>query len=86
MEDPSAKGGRIGGHKGGEAALHSGKVSAAQLASYIKGITFPADKQRITSIAKSNGAPDNVMQFVNKLPNRNYTRPTEIEQEFSKLK
>jgi hypothetical protein len=74
------------GHSGGEAAMHSEKVSAAQLAQYLRGISFPADKQKIISTARSNGAPDIVMQYINKLPQRDYNRANEVEQEFGKMK
>ncbi len=81
-EDPAVR----GGEKGGQAALHSEKVSAAQFAQYMKGIDFPADKKKIVNQAKSNGAPENVMEFFNRLPDRSYERANEITEEFSKLK
>ncbi len=74
------------GQKGGEASLHSQKISASELAMYLKGVSFPADKQRIIEAAKSNSAPENVMSFLNKLPDRRYQYPTDIEEEFSKMK
>ncbi len=89
-EDPAVKGGRIGGKiggpKGGQASLHSEKVSAAQIQVYLKGIDYPVDKKQLVAHAKSNNAPDNVMSFLNRLPERTYTRPNEVEQEFGKLK
>lgn len=72
--------------KGGEASLHSESVSAAQLAQYLKGIDFPADREDIINTAKSNDAPANVMSYMKRLPERTYNRPTEVEQEFSKIK
>ncbi len=81
-EDPAVR----GGVKGGEAALHSTKVSAAQFAQYMKGIDFPADRKKIISVAKANGAPENVMAYMNRLPEREYNYPTDVEQEFGKLK
>jgi hypothetical protein len=85
-EDPASKGGRIGGPKGGEASLHSEKVSASELAVYLKGIDFPASRDEVIQIAKDNGAPENVMNFINRLPSRQYTRANEVEQEFGKMK
>lgn len=89
-EDPAVrggqKGGKIGGPKGGEAPLHSTNVSAAQFARYMKSINFPADRDTIIQTARSNGAPENVMQYFNKLPSRQYNRANEVEQEFGKLK
>jgi hypothetical protein len=72
--------------KGGEASLHSINVSSAELAMYIEGVDFPASKQDIIDTAKSNSAPENVMSMMNRLPDRTYNRPTEIEQEFQKIK
>ncbi len=74
------------GEKGGEASLHSEKVSAAQLQMYLKGINYPANKSKILDTARKNSAPQNVMSFLNRLPDREYRRPTEIEQEFGKMK
>lgn len=74
------------GQMGGESAMHTGKISAAQMEMYLKGVDFPADKQTIISTAKSNGAPENVMNYLNKLPQRQYSRANEIEEEFGKLK
>lgn len=81
-EDPTIR----GGQKGGEASLRSAKVSPAQLAVYLKGIDFPAKKDEIVEHAKANGAPENVMSFLNRLPDRDYRLPTDVEEEFSKMK
>lgn len=85
-EDPAVKGGRIGGPKGGEASLHSQKVSASQIQLYLKGMDYPSGKKGIVDKAKSNGAPDNVLSFLNRLPEKQYTRPNEVETEFGKMK
>ncbi len=74
------------GEKGGEASLRSEKVSAAQLQMYLKGIDYPANKNKILETARKNSAPQKVMSFLNRLPEREYPRPTEIEQEFGKMK
>ena len=61
-------------------------VSAAMLAQYMKGIDFPTDKETVISTAKSNGAPEEVMEYLNRLPERQYDYPTDVEQEFGKMK
>ncbi len=81
-EDPAGR----GGHEGGKASLHTSNVSAARFARYLKGISFPVNRETIVSTAKSNGAPENVMELFNRLPQREYNRANEVEQEFSKLK
>jgi len=72
--------------KGGEASLRSEKVSAAQIQRYLKGIDYPAGKKDLVSKAKDNDAPENVMSFMNRLADKTYRGPTEVEQEFSKIK
>lgn len=85
-EDPAVKGGRIGGPKGGRASLHSEKVSASQMAVCLKGIDFPADRDQIVEHARSTGCSDNVIEYMNRLPEKEYTRANEVEQEFGKMK
>lgn len=82
MEDPA----RRGGQRGGQAALHSEKVSAAQIQMYLKGIHYPADKDKLIQTARSNNAPENVMNWFRKLPDRTYDRANHVEEEFGKLK
>lgn len=72
--------------KGGSETLHSPKVSAAGLAVCLKGIDFPADKNKIMEHARSVNCSENVLDYINKLPEREYTRANEVEQEFGKLK
>lgn len=74
------------GQRGGEAAMRAEKVSAAQLQIYLKGISYPADKSELVERARDNGAPDNVINMLEKLPDKDYRRPTEVEEEFNKMK
>ncbi len=71
---------------GGEASLHGTKISAAELQLYLKGVSYPVDKNRLIDHARSNNAPDTVMGVLRRLPDRQYTRPADIEEEFSKIK
>jgi len=73
-EDPAVR----GGQRGGAASLKSDKVSAAHLQVYLKGVDYPVGKREIVAKAKSNGALDNVMVFINRLPEHQYTRPTDV--------
>ena len=84
--DPAVKGGHIGGSKGGVAAMESETISAAQLASYMKGIDFPADRRKLIDQARSNDAPDNIINVFKKLPDKEYQYPTDVEKEFGKMK
>ncbi len=81
-EDPAVR----GGERGGRASLQSQKVSAAQIQVYLKGIDYPVNKEQLVQHSKSHGAPDNVMSFMNRLPERQYNVPTDVEREFGKMK
>ncbi len=72
--------------KGGQAALHTSKVSAAGLQMYLKGISYPADKQKLMQTARSNGATQQVMDFINRLPSQQYSSPIDVEKAFSHVK
>ncbi len=77
---------REAGEKGGRASMQSQKVSAAQWQGDLKGIDYPVNKQELVNHAKSRGAPENVMSFLNRLPDREYRFPTDVEEEFGKMK
>ena len=62
------------------------KVSAAQIQVYLKGIDYPVGKQEIIQTAQNNGAPQDVMQYLDRLPEKQYYYPTDVEQEFGKMK
>ena len=85
-EDPAVKGGKIGGPIGGRAALHSKNVSASELQLYLKGVDYPANRDELVQKAEENNAPENVMEWIRKLPERTYERPNHVEEEFGKMK
>jgi hypothetical protein len=72
--------------KGGQASMTTHKVSAAQIQVYLKGIDYPVNKEQLVSHAQASNAPESVMIFLRRLPERQYTRPTDVEQEFGKMK
>lgn len=72
--------------KGGEASLHTPNVSVSELASYLKGISFPCGKQDIVDTARNNGAPDNVIDWLDRLPDKEYNNVTDVERGFSQIK
>ncbi len=75
-----------GWEKAGMEAMKTPGMMASQVTPYLKQMDFPTDKQKIIDMAKSRGAPDMVVQWLNKLPNKQYSSSAEIEQEFSKMK
>ena len=61
-------------------------AEARSVQGYLSGLDYPANKNEISIFAKSNGAPSQVMMYMNRLPNREYKNPDELDQEFSKIK
>jgi hypothetical protein len=61
-------------------------INTATVQTYLRGINYPADKAMITSVAKANAAPDAVMMYMNRLPEREYRSSAEVNEEFSKIK
>jgi hypothetical protein len=86
IHDTNIKDSEIGREKGGEASPRTEKLSASELTMYLKGVNFPCDKMGLVEKVRSNGAPDKVVDYLNRLPERQYTNPMEIEQEFNKVK
>jgi hypothetical protein len=66
--------------------MKENKVSAANLQSYLKGADYPAGKDALIKTCKSNKCPTNVMSFVQKLPEKDYKSPIDVEKEFGKIK
>ncbi len=61
-------------------------VTAAEIQKYLGGINYPAGKQELISKARSNSAPQEVMQVLNSFSNETFNGPTEVEQEFARHK
>jgi hypothetical protein len=43
-------------------------VNPVQVQKHLKGIDYPADKNKLIEVAKSEGADDNVLSTLEKLP------------------
>jgi len=49
-----------------------------QIAGAMKGVDFPADRDQIVEQAKSNGAPDQVVEEIGKLPDGDFQNVAEV--------
>jgi len=63
----------------------SGHVSPAIVERYLGGMHYPAEKQNLVSNAKGKGAPNDVMDLINKLPDETYNSPIDITKEIGKI-
>jgi hypothetical protein len=70
----------------GMESMRTPKMGASELIMYLKGIDFPADKQKLVDMARSKGAPEKVVQWLNMLPNKQYSNTADVEHEFNKMK
>jgi hypothetical protein len=63
----------------------SGHVSPAIVEKYLAGMHFPAEKNQLIDNAQKKNAPDDVMNLINKLPDKTYSSPIDITKEIGKL-
>ena len=60
-------------------------MSPAIVEKYLAGIHFPAEKKNLVDKAADKKAPENVMDMLNKLPNKTYKSPIDITKEIGKI-
>jgi len=63
-----------------------GRVSPAIVEKYLEGTHYPAEKEKLVNSAQSKNAPEDVMNVINKLPDKTYTSPIDITKEIGKIK
>lgn len=63
----------------------SGRVSPAIVERYLGGMHYPAEKQNLIDNAKGKDAPSDVMDLINKLPDKTYNSPIDITKEIGKI-
>ncbi len=54
------------------------KGSSAELEKYLKGIDYPASKDDLLQKARSNGAPDEVIDMINGLTESKFNSPIDV--------
>lgn len=57
--------------------------SADELDKYLKGMNYPASKDDLISKARSNGAPDDVIEMINSLSESHFKSPVDVAKAFS---
>ena len=63
----------------------TGHVSPAIVEKYLAGMHFPAEKNKLISNAHSKDAPNDVINLINRLPEKTYTSPIDITKEIGKI-
>lgn len=54
------------------------KVSPIQVQKSLKGTHYPADKEALIRRAQENGADENIMNALKKIPNQSYKKPVDV--------
>jgi hypothetical protein len=52
---------------------------------YLAGMHYPAKKSKLVDNAQNKNAPDDVMDLINKLPEKTYNSPIDITKEIGKI-
>ena len=52
---------------------------------YLAGMHYPAEKKKLVDNAQNKDAPAEVMDLINKLPEKTYTSPIDITKEIGKI-
>ncbi len=60
-------------------------MSPAIVEKYLAGMHYPAERKKLINNAQNKDAPDNVMDLLNKLPEKTYTSPIDITKEIGKI-
>ena len=61
------------------------KASPAAVERYIKGTNFPANKKQLMEKAKSNSAPQDIINVLNKFEDKQYNSPIDIAKEMGRM-
>jgi hypothetical protein len=70
-------------HDGRQGNASSGKgISPIALQKHLKGASYPASKQDLVTRARSNQAPDELLERIRMLPEHLYTTPAEVMRAF----
>ena len=60
-------------------------VNPIQVQKFLKGINYPCSKQDLIKTAKNEGADQNVLNTLQKIPDRKYDAPTDVTKEIGKF-
>ena len=61
------------------------RINPIQVQKFLKGLKYPCKKADLVKIAKSHEADERIMGALQKLPDMEYARPTDVTREMGKL-
>lgn len=57
-----------------------------QVQKFLGGVDYPADTSSLVKRAKDNGADENVLNALNRMPGRTFNSPNDVSEEMGKLR
>ncbi len=60
-------------------------TSPAQIRKFLKDVEYPVKKQDLIEQAKKNNASNEVLQDLNRIPDKEYTGAKDIDREFESI-
>jgi len=60
--------------------------SAAELEKYLKGVDYPASKDTLLKKARANGAPDEIIQIIQRLHEDRFNSPIDVTKAFGETR
>ncbi len=60
-------------------------VNPIQVQKYLKGVNYPASRRDLIETARREGADQNVIATLERIPDRTYDGPTGVAREIGKL-
>ncbi|MEG3437547.1 DUF2795 domain-containing protein [Pannus brasiliensis CCIBt3594] len=61
------------------------KATPIDVQKHLRGLDYPANKEAILQHAREQGADGELMSLLERLPDRDYERPTDISHEIGRL-
>ncbi|NJL65060.1 MAG: DUF2795 domain-containing protein [Methylacidiphilales bacterium] len=62
------------------------KINPIKLQKHLKGMDYPASKEKLIKQAQQNGADENAISVLEQLPDEEYESPTKVSQAVSGMK
>lgn len=57
-------------------------VSPAEIQSFLQGVSYPATKEALVEHAKTNGAPEEIVEALEEMEDAEYGGPQDVMKEF----
>lgn len=60
-------------------------VNPIQVQKYLKGIDYPVNKEEVVNTAKKEGADNNIISTLQKLPDQSFNSPKDISRAIGRV-